>query len=149
MCDRCLHVGSSHDTCHNAVNQQFWLQYCKANGISTGHLDAHLITPSDTYEDCALHFHLHPIHCWTYLTHSDTYIHGLFSFATVRGMKTRNHVDQDCWKALAAKSSMFSNKLPSFVIPRYSIRLNCGVHLTSPGIEAAAVDDSQPPHASP
>ncbi len=113
-----FYVPHPQDVRHNAINQQFWLQYCKANSISNGHLDAHLITPSDTSEDRALRFHLHPICCWTNLTHGDTYIHGPFNFATVRGRKTCNRVDQDCWDALATKSSMFSNKLSSLSFPR-------------------------------
>jgi hypothetical protein len=144
-----FYVAHPQDVCHNVINQQFWLQYCKANSISKGHLDAHLITPSDTSEDRALRLHLHPVHCWTNLTHGDTYIPGPFNFATVPGKKTRDRVDQDCWDALATKSSMFSNKLPSFVIPTYSIHLDCGVHSIFPGMEAAAVDNSQPPHTSP
>jgi hypothetical protein len=144
-----FYVTHLQDVCHNAINQWFWLQYCEANSISNGHLDAHLITPSDTSEDCALRLHLHPVRCWTNLTYGDTYIHSLFNFATVRGRKTPDRVNQDCWDALATKSSMFSNKLPSFVIPTYSIHLDHGVHSIFPGMEAAAVDNSQPPHALP
>ncbi len=144
-----FYVAHPQDVCHNAINQQFWLQYCEVNSVSNGHLDAHLITPSDTSEDRALHLHLHPVRCWTNLTHGDTYIHGPFNFATVQGRKTCNRIDQDCWDALATKSSMFSNKLPSFVIPTYSIHLDRGVHSIFPVMEAAAVDNSQPPHALP
>jgi hypothetical protein len=144
-----FYIPHPQDVRHNAINQQFWLQYCEANSTSNGHLDAHLITPSDTSEDRALRLHLHPVRCWTNLTHGDTYIHGLFNFATVQGRKTCNYIDQDCWDALATKSYMFSNKLPSFVIPTYFIHLDRGIHSIFPGMEAAAVDNSQPPHALP
>jgi hypothetical protein len=144
-----FYVAHPQDVRHNAINQQFWLQYCKANSISNGHLDTHLITPSDTSEDRALRLHLHPVCCWTNLAHGDTYIHSPFNFATVRGRKTLDRVDQDSWDALATKSSMFSNKLPSFVIPMYSIHLDRGIHSIFPGMKAAAVDNSQPPHALP
>jgi hypothetical protein len=87
-----FYIAHPQDVPHNAVNQHFWLQYCKANGISNGNLDAHLITPSDTLEGQALCLYLHPVRCWTNLTHGDTYIHGPFNFATVRGRKTCNQL---------------------------------------------------------
>ena len=67
------------------------------NGISYGHLNAHLITPSDTSEERAARHHLLPIHCWVNLTHVDTYIHSLFDFATVNRRKTWDCVGQEAW----------------------------------------------------
>jgi len=52
---------------YNATNQRYWLQYSERDGISNGHLDAHLITPSDTSEDSALRHHLRPVRCWVNL----------------------------------------------------------------------------------
>jgi hypothetical protein len=46
-----FHVLHPTNVWYNATNQQYWLQYSDRNGISNGHLDAHLITPSDTSED--------------------------------------------------------------------------------------------------
>ena len=57
------------DVRYNATNQRYWLQYNERNGISYGHLDAHLLTPSDASEDCALRHQLHPVQCWVTLTH--------------------------------------------------------------------------------
>ena len=140
-----FYVAHPQDMRCNAINQRYWLQYCVPNGISDGRIDAHLITPSDTSEDRAAKHNLHPVRRWVNLTHADTYIHGPFDFATVRGRKTRDRVDQGCWDALAAKSSMFSNTLPSFTVPTYSIHVDRGVHAIFPGMAAVAIDDARPP----
>jgi hypothetical protein len=129
------------DVWYNATNQQYWLQYSDCNGILNSHLDAHLITPSDTSEDRAARHNLHPVCCWVNLTHGDTYIHGLFEFATIRGRKTHNRVDQQYWDVLAVKCSMFTNKLPCFDIPTYSIHVDRGVHTVFPWMLAAVQDD--------
>jgi hypothetical protein len=68
---------------YNTINQRYWLQYSMHNGISNGQLDAHLLTPSDSSEKRAEKHKLHPIRAWVNLTHSDTYIHGPFDFATI------------------------------------------------------------------
>jgi hypothetical protein len=129
---------------YNATNQRFWLQYCPRNGVSHGHLNAHLIAPSDTSEEQATRHHLLPIHCWANLTHADTYIHGPFDFATVNGCKTRDRVDMEAWNALAANSLMFCNATPRFDLPSYSIHVDCGIHTTHRMI-AVARDHSLPP----
>ena len=126
------------DVRYNATNQRYWLQYSERNGISNGHLDAHLITPSDTSEDRALRHHLRPVRCWVNLTHGDTYIHGPFEFATIRGRKTRDRIDQASWDALRAKSLMFSNPVPRGDLPTYSIHVDRGIHTVNRGMVAAA-----------
>jgi len=50
---------------YNATNQRYWFQYSNRTGICNGHLNAHLITPSDTSEDWAKCHNLRPIRCWT------------------------------------------------------------------------------------
>jgi hypothetical protein len=117
------------------------------NGITDGRIDARLITPSDTSEERAAKHNLHTVRRWVNLTHADTYIHGPFDFATVRGRKTQDRVDQGCWDALATKTSMFSNALPSFTVPTYSIHIHVdrGVHAIIPGMAAIAIDDTSPP----
>jgi hypothetical protein len=129
---------------HNATNQQYWLQYSEQNGISNGQLDAHLITPSDTLEDCAARHNLYPVCCWVNLTHGNTYIQGPFEFVTIHGWKTHDHVDQQSWDTLAVKCSMFTYKLPCFDIPTYCIHVDPGVHTVFPWMLAAAQDDWQP-----
>jgi hypothetical protein len=118
------------DVRFNATNQQYWLQYCTRNGISNSHLDAHLITPSDTSEERAARHHLLPIRCWVNLTYADTFIHGPFDFATVNGRKTRDCVGQEAWDMLTAKTLLFSNSIPRFDLPSYSIHVGRGVHTT-------------------
>jgi hypothetical protein len=132
------------DVQYNATNQRYWLQYSERNGISYGHLDAHLITPSDTSEDRALRHQLRPVRCWVNLTHGDTYIHGPFDFATIHGRKTCGPIDRESWDALAAKLMMFSNQIPWFGLPTYSIHVDCGIHSIFPRMIAAAHDDSRP-----
>ncbi len=73
------------DVRYNATNQQYWLHYSECNGTSNGQLDAHLITPLDTSEYCAARHNLHPVCCWFNPTKGNTYIHGPFEFATIRG----------------------------------------------------------------
>jgi hypothetical protein len=48
------------DVRYNTIDQRYWLQYSKRDGISDGQVDAHLITPSDTLEDRAKHHNLVP-----------------------------------------------------------------------------------------
>ena len=115
---------------YNATNQRFWLQYHPRDCVSPSHLDAHLISPSDASEDRATRHNLVPLRRWVNLTHSDTYIHGPFNFATVNGRKSRDHVDLEAWQALVAKSSMFCNATPRFDLPSYSIHVDRGVHTT-------------------
>ncbi len=97
------------DVRFNAINQCFWLQYSDRNAPTFETMDAHLITPSDTSADCAARHHLVPVRCWVNLTHGDTYLHGPFDFAVVRGRKTRDRIGQDCWDVLATKTLMFTN----------------------------------------
>jgi hypothetical protein len=139
-----FYVSHPADVRYDAINQQYWLQYCTRNGVSYGHLNAHLIAPSDTSEERASHHHLLPIHSWVNLTHADTYIHGPFDFATVNERKTWDHVGHKDWDALTAKSSMFCNPTPHFDLPTYSIHVDPGVHTTHQMI-AAAGDILQPP----
>jgi hypothetical protein len=137
-----FYVAHPSDVRYNATNQQFWLQYYPKNGVSHGHLDAHLIAPSETSEERATRHHLLLIRCWANLTHADTYIHGPFKFATVNGSKTRDRVDMEAWNALMAKSSMFCNITPRFDLPSYSIHVNRGAHTTF-RMTAVARDNSQ------
>ncbi len=114
--------------CYNAINQQFWLQYCDQTPAVFGTMDAHLITLFDTSKDRAKRHHPVPDWAWANLTHSDTYIHGPFEFVLVRGRKTCNHVSQEDWDVLARSKSMFSDPSPHFNIPPYSIYFDRGIH---------------------
>jgi hypothetical protein len=46
-----FYIGHPADVRFNAINQQFWLQYCGWNAPMFGMMDAHLITPLDSSED--------------------------------------------------------------------------------------------------
>jgi hypothetical protein len=130
----------------NATNQWFWLQYCNHTAPTFGPIDAHLLTLSDTSKSQALRHHLLvPVCCWVNLTHGDTFIHGPFNFATVRGRKTRDCIDQTDWDVLSSKSSMFVNKVPQFTLPTYSIHLDCGVYSIFTDMMAASNHEPMPP----
>ncbi len=70
-----------------------------------------------------------PFRRWLNLTHTDTYIHGPFNFATVHGHKMRDRVSQGDWDVLALYSSMYHNAIPRFNLPSYSIHVDRGVHI--------------------
>jgi hypothetical protein len=86
----------------NAVNQRYWIQYHGQNDIMSPNLssETHLIRPSDTSVDYAVCHKLLPFRKWLNITHSDTFIHGPFEFATVRGRKTRDCISQYDWNVL-------------------------------------------------
>ncbi len=107
-----FYVAHPNDVRFNAINQRFWLKYRDHAAPTFGSINAHLITPSDTSEDRASRQNLVPVRCWVNLTHNDTYIHGPFDFASVRGQKTRDRICLDDWNVILAKSSMFVNKVP-------------------------------------
>jgi len=67
---------------------------------------------------------------WLNITHTDTYIHGPFEFATVRGRKSRDRICQEDWDALWQHTTMFQNPLPAFDVPTYSIHVDRGAHVT-------------------
>ena len=140
-----FYVSHPSDVRCNAINQRFWLQYRDHTAPTFGHVDSHLITPSDTSEGRALQLRLVPVRCWVNLTHSDTFIHGPFEFATVRGRKTRDRVDQQDWDALCIKSSMFVNQVPQFSLPTYSIHSDRGVHSVLPNSLAVTDYIDSPP----
>jgi hypothetical protein len=114
--------------CYNAINQWFWLQYRNQTPAVFGAMDADLITPSNTSKDQVKQHLLVPNRAWANLTHSDTSIHGPFEFAIVRGPKTCDQIGQEDWDALAWIKSMFSNPLPHFDTPTYSIYVDRGIH---------------------
>jgi hypothetical protein len=117
---------------YNATNQRFWLQYHNQSELlgQCSSFNTHLIRPSDTSEAYALRHKLLPFRRYTNLTHSDTYIHGPFEFATVNGRKTRDRIDQVDWAILRSRTAMFHNPIPSVEIPTYSIHVDACAHTT-------------------
>ena len=92
--------------------------------------DTHLVRPSDTSDDHANRHNLLPFRKWLNITHTDTYIHGPFEFATIRGRKTKDRICQEDWDVLRQHTTMFQNPLPAFDVPTYSIHVDRGAHLT-------------------
>jgi hypothetical protein len=101
------------------------------------------MTPPDTSEERSALHHLLPIRCWVNLTQADTFIHGPFDFAPVNGRKTRDRVGQEAWEMLTTKTLLFSNPIPQFDLPSYSIHVDRGVHTIYWMIAAAL--NLQPP----
>ena len=129
------------DIRYNATNQRYWLQYHRLHDVwtPTSSSSTHLICPSDTSEAQANRNKLVPFRRWLNLTHTDTYIHGPFDFATVKGHKTRDRISQVDWDILALHSSMFHNAAPRFELPSYSIHVDRGIHIAycdTPNISA-------------
>jgi hypothetical protein len=122
------------DVRYNAINQRYWLQYHSPSDIHTptSLTTTHLIRPSDTSESHATRAKLVPFCRWINLTHTDTYLHGPFEFATVNGRKTRDRVAQADWDILSGftLTSTFINPLPRFDLPSYSIHVDPGIHVS-------------------
>ena len=106
---------------YSPVNQRYWIQFHGREDIL--HLllttDTHLVHPSDTSEDYAKRHNLLPFWKWLNITHTATYIHSLFEFATVRGRKSRDRICQEDWDVLRQHTSMFQKPLPAFDVPTY------------------------------
>jgi hypothetical protein len=119
------------DVRFNATNQQYWLQYHSIGNITTltSSTTMHLIWPSDTSEALAACSLLVPFRRWLNLMHSDSFLRGLFNFATINGWKTRNHVLQVDWDLFSCHRSQLSNSLSWFDMTLYSIHVNLGVHV--------------------
>jgi hypothetical protein len=111
------------DVRFNGKNQRNWLQYHSIGDIAmpTSSTTTHLIRLSDSLEALAAKNHLVPFRRLLNLTHSDTYLHGPFEFASVNGRKTQDHIAKPDWDALACQASRFQNSLPLLDLPSYSI----------------------------
>jgi len=116
----------------NAINQRYWLQYHGLDDVATPgpSTDAHLIRPSDTSDSYANCHKLVPFRKWLNISHLDTFIHGPFDFASIRGRKSCDRISQDDWDILGRHTSMFNNPLPKFDVPTYSIHVDRGAHVT-------------------
>jgi hypothetical protein len=90
--------------------------------------DTHLIRPTETSAAYASHHNLFPFRQFVNLTHSDTFIHGPFDFATLGSRKSRDRVSGDDWRILRSHTSMFQNLVPSEEITTYSVHIDAGTH---------------------
>ncbi len=125
-----LYIPHPSDCRYNAINQRFWLQYHATNDIDTptSSTCTHLIKPTDSSADYAARHHLTAFRQWIRITEPSTFIHGPFDFAIVHNRKTRDRIPQSAWDVLALRRDMFSNKVPRFDIPSYSIHVDQSFH---------------------
>jgi hypothetical protein len=115
---------------YNAINQRHLLQYHDLLDIQSLHPapETNLIRPSDSSASYATRHKLVPFRKWLNISHLDTFIHGPFEFASIRGRKSRDHLAQEDSDQLKWHSTMFGNQIPTFDIPSYSIHVNLGAH---------------------
>ncbi len=115
----------------NAVNQRYWLQYHTLSKLWSplSSTETHLIRPSDTLFNYALHHKLCPFCKWLNLTHRNTFIHGPFEFATVHGRRIHDRISQADWDVLNSHLDMFHNPILPFNVPSYSIHVDRCAHV--------------------
>ncbi len=115
---------------YSAINQHYWLRYHHPDDLRnpTTSTDSHLLRLSVTAESYARRHNLLPYRSYINLTHADTYIYGPFNFATIHGRKSRNWVCQAQLDILKLHCNMFTNPIPRFDIPSYSVHVDRGVH---------------------
>ncbi len=77
-----------------------------------------------------MHHQLYPFRQYVNLTHLDTFIHGLFNFATFCGSKSRDRVSGDDWAVLRLRTSMFHNSVSLLEVATYSVHIDAGAHTT-------------------
>ncbi len=120
------------DSRMNAVNQRFWLCYHSREDLMgpCSSCDTQLIRPTDTSEAYALCHHQFSFCQYINLTHSDTYIHGPFNFATFGGRKSHDRVSGDDWSILQSCTAMFRNSMPSLEVTTYSVPIDACAHTT-------------------
>jgi len=126
---------------HNAVNQRYWLQLHSIDDIRHPRQasDTHLVRPSETSDRYAGRHKLLPFRKWLNICHQDTYIHGPFEFASIRGRKTRDRIAQVDWDVLKLHPSMYCNPVPSFDVTTYSVHCDRGAHVVASIAAASAV----------
>ena len=125
----------------NGINQRYWLQYHAASDLVTSPTSVvtHEIRPSDTSEQFALRRHFHPFSQWITLTHTATYIHGPFDFATVNGQKTRDRISLSDLEVLIQHKDMYHNEPPNRDLPTYTVHVDHAVHVPIHCESAAAL----------
>ena len=126
-----FYIPHSSDVRFNHLNQRFWLQYYATSDIATpaDSSRTHLIRPSDSSEQYALSHGLKPLRLWVNLSQPDTYIHGPFEFATIRGRRSRDRIDRADWEILLSRRSLFDNAAPKLDLPSFSVHIDRGIHV--------------------
>jgi hypothetical protein len=117
---------------YNAINKCFWLQNHIQDDIMANSTSAttHLIRPSDSSETYTSRHKILPFRKYINLTHSETFIHGLFDFSTINNQKSRDRICQSDWDILKSHCDLYHNPLPCFDVPTYSVHVDAGAHTT-------------------
>ena len=125
----------------NTTNQRYWLQFHGVDDLCypCQTSDTHLVQPSNMSASYATRHKLMPFRKWLNICHQDTYIHGPFEFASIRGNKTHDRIDQVDWDALALHSSLFCDPIPSFNLTTYLIHCGRDTHVS---VHIAAASDT-------
>jgi hypothetical protein len=112
---------------YNAMNQHYWLQLHSFKNLMSPTLMAntHLVCPTDTSDQYAAQSKLLPLRKWLNISYLDANIHGPFDFVIIHGCKTHDHILQENWDMLSRHKPMFSNPIPRFDVPIYSIHMDC------------------------
>jgi hypothetical protein len=123
-----FYLSHPNDYHYNAVNNRFWIQYHSQDNIfgPTSLAHTHFIWPSHTSEAYTIQHNLLPFQKYLNLTHTITFIHGAFDFATIHGRKSRDKIPQSAWDILKSHSDMFHNPIPHFDVPTVSIHVDHG-----------------------
>jgi len=135
-----FYISHLSDYRYNAINQRFWLQYHSRDDIrlqyhsrddilaNSTSANTHLLCPTDSSEAYAARHKLLPLRTYINLTHTDTFIHGPFDFATINKRKSRDRIGQLEWDILKSHCDLYHNPLPRFDIPTYSVHVDAGAH---------------------
>jgi len=127
-----LYISHPSNSCYNAINKHFWLQYYSQDDMMANLTSAntHLIHPSDSSKTYASRHKLLPFLNYINLTHSDTFIHGPCDFSTINNRKRRDRICQSDWDILKSHCDLYHNPLPHFDVPTYSVHVDVGAHTT-------------------
>ena len=69
-----------------------------------------------------------PFRKWLNISQLDTFIHGPFEFAPIRGRKSCDRLAQEDWDQLKQHYTMFGSQIPTFNVPSYSIHVDRDAH---------------------
>ena len=128
---------------YNGINQRCWLQYYSSGNLLTPtstSLSTHLVKPSDISDACTKHHDLIASKQWVTLTHTSTYIHSPFDFASLQNQKTRDRIYADDWTVLYNHHrAMYTKSPPKLDMPTYSVHMNRSVHVSYCSTQHVAV----------
>jgi hypothetical protein len=95
------------------TDQQFWLEYYQSDHAKSLSTDYHIIQPSEVTTKIAKSRNLIPYREWSYINHSEVFLHGPFNFATNNEQKTRDRISQVDWNLLRSMHTHYNNDPPT------------------------------------